>query len=158
MVKRLFSKLFTSKAETFHKALEYERKSGVIFEVDADEQWFVALANKKLKELNEGGFAMLILFQKQKSAQIASIKTVYDYDKQELFIGDFESHVENKGYGSILLRNVIELAKRLNCKVITGNLSSVDSDHFDKLKHIYEKFNFEVYISGKSGTIIRKLV
>lgn len=157
MVKRLFSRLFTSKTEIFHKALEYERNRGAIIEIGADEQWFVALTGKTPEDLNEGGLIMLILFQKQSSSQVASIKTIYDSDKKELVICDFLSNVENRGFGSILLRNVIELGKQFDCKTITGKLSSVDYDHFDKLKHLYEKFNFEVNITGESGTIIRKL-
>lgn len=80
-----------------------------------------------------------------------------DPKKSELFIGDFESDIENRGYGSILLRNVIELAKRLHLKCITGNLSAADSDHFDKLRHLYEKYRFVVEISGKTGSIKREI-
>jgi len=157
-VKRLFSRLFTSKAEIFHKALEYERNRGAIIEIGADEQWFVALTGKTPEDLNEGGLIMLILFQKQSSSQVASIKTIYYSDKKELVICDFISSVENRGFGSILLRDIIELGKQFDCKITTGKLSYVDYDHFDKLKHLYEKFNFEVNITGESGTIIRRLV
>ena len=56
------------------------------------------------------------------------------------------------------LRNVIELAKTLGLKKIACNLSAVDSDHFDKLTHLYEtKFGFEVEITGSSGTILKTL-
>jgi len=82
---------------------------------------------------------------------------VNDTNKKELFIGDFGSNIENKGYGSILLRNVIKLAKQLGCKTITGNLSSVDGGHFDKLRYLYEKYGFEVKINGDSGTILYKV-
>lgn len=101
---------------------------------------------------------VLILFQKQSSSQVASIKTIYDSDNKELVICDFISNVENRGFGSILLRNIIELGEQFDCKTITGKLSSVDYYHFGKLKYLYEKFNFEVNISGESGTIIRRLV
>ncbi len=81
------------------------------------------------------------------------MRLVINPKKSELFIGDFESDIENKGYGSILLQNAIKLAKMIGLKRITGNLATVDSDHFDKLRHIYEKFGFEVHIKGKEGTI-----
>jgi len=146
-----------SKDEIFDKALEFERNRGAIIKISADEQWFVALNGKTIEELSEGGLIVLILFQKQSSSQVATIKVIYDSDKKELIICDFLSNIENKGFGSILLRNVIELGKQFDCKTITGKLSSVDYDHFDKLKHLYKKFKFEVNTSGDSGTIVRKL-
>jgi len=146
-----------SKDEIFDKALEFERNRSAIIEISADEQWFIALNGKTIEELSEGGLIVLILFQKQSSSQVATIKVIYDSDKKELIICDFLSNIENKGFGSILLRNVIELGKQFDCKTITGKLSSVDYDHFDKLKHLYKKFKFEVNTSGDSGTIVRKL-
>jgi hypothetical protein len=107
----------------------------------------------KLEDFSDFGGPMLILFQKKESTPIARTRLVIDPKKSELFIGDFESDIENKGYGSILLRNMIKLVRMLKLARITVNLSAVDSDHFDKLKYLYEKYGFEVKIEGNSGTI-----
>ena len=156
-VKRLFSRLIQTKRQRFEDNLKYEGQQGTILEVDPNREWFVVLADHKLEEFKEFGGPMLILFQKKRLSSIARMRLVIDPKKSELFIGDFESDVENKGYGSILLRNVLELARRLRLKRITGNLSAVDSDHFDKLRHIYEKFGFEVNIRGNQGTIKKRI-
>ena len=42
-----------------------------------------------------------------------------------------------------MLDAVITRCKQIRYAGIFGNLSSVDSDHFDLLQHIYEKFGFE---------------
>lgn len=153
-MRRLFYKLFVTKRQRFDENHEREGQNGTILEVDPNRDWFVFLADHKIEDFREFGCPMLILFQKQRSASIARMKLVIDPKKSELFIGDFESDIENKGYGSILLRNVIKLAKMIGVKWITGNLSAVDSDHFDKLEHLYSKHGFKVSILGKGGTIL----
>ena len=55
-----------------------------------------------------------------------------------------ERRMENRGAGSMLVRRAIEECKRRGHKGIKGDLSSVDMDHFDKLKHFYEKLGFTV--------------
>ncbi len=153
MVRRLFSRIFTSKTESFQQALEYEGHRGVILEVDTNKEWFVAFADQKIDEFHENIAATLILFLKKSSSVVVTIKLVNNKEANELFIGDFESKLQDKGYGSIVLGNAIKLAQTMGFKKITGNLSAVDYDHFDKLEHIYTKFGFEVEITGKSGTI-----
>lgn len=152
-VKRLFSKIFTSKAESFQQVLEYEGRRGVILEVDTNNEWFVALADQKIDEFRKNVAATLIMFRKKSSSVVVTMKLVNNKEANELFIGDFESKIEEKGYGSILLGNTIKLAKKMGFEKITGNLSAVDYDHFDKLEHLYKKFGFEVAIDGKIGTI-----
>lgn len=158
MIINLISKIFDNKEKSFNQALNYEQEhGGEIIEIDKNREWFVAISGIKINDIKEDASIVLVLFQKQKISIIATAKIIYYKQKEELFIADLESHIEDIGYGSILLRNIINAGKRLNCKVITGKLSSVDYGHFDKLKHFYEKFKFKVKISGKSGTIIRKL-
>lgn len=157
MAKILFSKFFITKCQRFEDNLTHESKHGTILEIDPNQEWFVFLADHMIEDLREPGGPMLILFQKQRSSSIARMRLVINPNKSELFIGDFESDIENEGYGSILLRNAIKLAKILELERITGNLSSVDSGHFDKLRHIYEKFGFEVNIQGNQGTIKKRM-
>ena len=51
---------------------------------------------------------------------------------------------ENRGMGSMLVREALQVCKRLGHEGMDGDLSIVDSDHFDKLKHFYEKLGFSV--------------
>ena len=44
----------------------------------------------------------------------------------------------------MLVREVIKECKRRGHEGIEGKLSDADSDHFDKLKHFYEKLGFSV--------------
>lgn len=160
MVKRLFYSLFTSKEEKFVNAVASVERDGVILEVDADKQWFVAVAHYKLDEIREADGATapnLVLVRRKDLQQVAHMKLVVHMEKSEILLGDFESKIENRGYGSILLENLTKLAKELDIKLINGNLSSVDSDHFDKLRYIYEKFGFEVNIQNNEGTIKKRI-
>lgn len=153
-------RLFTSKKKKFIHALANVERDGVILEVSADRGWFAAVVHYKFDEIrtSEGTSAPnLVLVRRKDLRQVAHMRLVINMDKAELLIGDFESRIENKGYGSILLRNLIKLAEMLNMKIINGNLSSVDSDHFTKLRYVYEKHGFEVNIRGETGTIVRHL-
>jgi len=158
MVKKLFSRLVISKRRHFDDNLSHESQHGTVLEIDPNGQWFVAVANYRVDELKkDGGAPNLILFRKQGLSVVARMRLVVKPIVSELFIGDFTSDIENRGYGSILLRNVIRLAELLGCHKITGNLSTGDYDHFDKLSYLYSKYGFEVNISGKTGSIILRL-
>lgn len=70
----------------------------------------------------------------------------FDEDYTEFKISDININksLVNEGYGSLLLNNLIELAKRHQVKKISGWISSVDKDHLDRLVHFYKKNNFKV--------------
>lgn len=55
-----------------------------------------------------------------------------------------DSYLQNRGTGSMLVRQAIEECKRRGYEGIEGDISSVDSDHFDKLKHFYKKLGFSM--------------
>ena len=71
------------------------------------------------------------------------------------------SFMENRGVGSMLVKAAIEVSKRRGNLGLDGKISSVDRDHFDKLKHFYEKlgFDFELFdpeeLDGRSNTVGR---
>ena len=72
-----------------------------------------------------------------------------DCDSKRLsfaFLADIhiDSSVENRGLGSMLLTLVIAACRARMHQGIEGDLVEVDSGHFDKLKHFYEKFGFTV--------------
>ena len=55
-------------------------------------------------------------------------------------------HMENRGVGSMLVQEAAKECKLRGHRGIEGDISSVDSDHFDKLKHFYEKMGFSVVL------------
>ncbi len=55
-----------------------------------------------------------------------------------------DERMENRGLGSMLVKEAIKEARRLGHKGIEGYLSSVDRDNFPKLKHFYKKLGFSV--------------
>jgi ribosomal protein S18 acetylase RimI-like enzyme len=55
---------------------------------------------------------------------------------------------QNKGYGSILIDKLKEIAIQKGIKKITGEISTVDFDHIDRLIHFYKKNDFIVDDSG----------
>lgn len=68
-------------------------------------------------------------------------------------IGDIEVRdpsLENRGIGSLILDFLIRWLRQIGIVRLYGDVSSMDSDHLDKLKHFYEKhgFYFELYPPG----------
>lgn len=63
---------------------------------------------------------------------------------------EIEEYLSNRGYGSILLGTLIDIAKEKKAKTITGWISRVDNDHLERLVHFYKKHNFEVTLDGNS--------
>ena len=65
-----------------------------------------------------------------------------------ILIGDIWHHNENRdynrGYGSLMMENLLAYAKEHNFSYIYGNLSKVDLDHKERLHHFYRKFGFAV--------------
>lgn len=60
-------------------------------------------------------------------------------------IGDIECVKNNKGYGSIMLEELIEYAKEKEKEYIDGWLSQSDvKDHKERLLAFYKKFGFEI--------------
>ncbi|MNH50182.1 hypothetical protein D3C73_17930 [compost metagenome] len=149
-------RLFTSKKKSFRNHLEHERQNGYLRDESPLGEWFVT--GLKLAEVKESQSIVLSLYTLKKGLG-SKIMSVYNIEENTVFIGDISSRIENKGYGSILMVNIIDIAKRLNADTITGNLSETDSAHFDKLEHFYKKHGFIVNIdaSGKNGTILRRM-
>lgn len=83
-------------------------------------------------------------------------------DKSEekyCYIIDMFAVDENVGNGSILLDYLFEHLKKMNIKKVTGRLSSVDKEDFDKLEYFYKKNGFEVtFNTGKTEGYIEKLL
>ncbi|RLQ95380.1 GNAT family protein [Falsibacillus albus] len=78
-------------------------------------------------------------------------------EEETIHIGDIKGPA-NKGYGSICMKHLKEIARDQNIPVITGDIAKRDWDHVDRLIHFYEKHDFEVEIdnSSQSGEIVWK--
>ncbi|MUK89824.1 hypothetical protein GMD78_15755 [Ornithinibacillus sp. L9] len=66
-------------------------------------------------------------------------------DDNTIHIADIKGE-ENKGYGSILMKHLKELARDENVQFITGDIVKRDFDHVERLEYFYEKHYFDVKI------------
>lgn len=62
---------------------------------------------------------------------------------EEIHIADFQSKIEGKGYGRVLMDFTIKKALEKKFTSITGKLSSVDSKNFNFLIPFYKSFGFD---------------
>lgn len=69
-------------------------------------------------------------------------------------IGDIKGP-SNKGYGSIAMDELKQIAVERNVKGIKGDLAERDWDHIDRLIHFYEKHSFDIDVNEhkKEGDI-----
>ncbi len=59
----------------------------------------------------------------------------------DILVGD-----KNRANGSILMKYLFEVLKESSkIKKITGSISDVDRDHFDRIEHFYKKHGFSVH-------------
>lgn len=72
----------------------------------------------------------------------------------EIHIEDFQSKIEGKGYGRVLMDFTIKKALEINMSSITGKLSNVDSKSFNWLIPFYESFGFECTLYEPDEKII----
>lgn len=82
-------------------------------------------------------------------------RTEYDCHPAYIKIDDILVEDNNVGNGSILMPYFIDYCKNTDAEYITGWLSSVDMDHFDRSEHFYKKHGFEVQFNEErtSGSI-----
>ncbi|WP_404451074.1 GNAT family N-acetyltransferase [Virgibacillus necropolis] len=74
----------------------------------------------------------------------AAIQAEYK-NENTIHIADIKGQ-QNKGYGSILMNYLKELAHNENVQYITGDIVERDFDHVNRLMHFYRKHNFDVKI------------
>lgn len=62
----------------------------------------------------------------------------------------------SRGYGSILMKAIMQLVDQLQVRYITGMIAAVDWDHIDRSEHFYRKHGFDVELNHEahSGKII----
>lgn len=75
---------------------------------------------------------------------MATIRKDYQDGTTYIYIDDINVVDLDCGNGSIVMKYFIESVKNLDADYISGGLSSVDKDHFDRLEHYYKKYGFKV--------------
>lgn len=68
----------------------------------------------------------------------------YTTEKKIAYIDDWRSHIQDQGFGSCLMRHLIQFLSASGFDFLDGIISYVDFDHLEKLLHFYKKFGFEV--------------
>lgn len=68
-----------------------------------------------------------------------------------LNIGDIQMQYNCGGLGTIAMDCLLNFAKEQGYFKVTGWISSVDADHFDRLEHFYKKFGFDVVFNKGSS-------
>lgn len=145
----------------FEARLEQEQTGGHVLETAPDRSWYISLGFITTRDelANSPAWVMKLYDKAYDNRIVCEAHLVHYISTKTVLIGDIEAHFENRGYGSIMLSTIITLAETLNIREIKGNLTSTDSDHFDKLEHFYKKHGFHVKFNpGKiSGEVILKL-
>ncbi|PEI52379.1 hypothetical protein [Bacillus pseudomycoides] len=100
------------------------------------------------KVLSEPSLDIRLYETSNYSYQIPTLSaTVYNNSHQKpdyIWICGIKSPTEDIGNGSIAMKYLIKIAKKMNVSHISGRLSPEDRERFDKLEHFYKKFGFEV--------------
>lgn len=159
MFRRLISRFGVRRStEEFEAQLEREQVQGYVLEVAPDHSWYISLGLMTPDELADSSGWVMRLYSAD-DEMVCVARLAHDASTKTILIGDIEAGIENKGYGSIMLSHILKLAQKLKIREIKGNLSSTDSDHFDKLEYFYRKHGFQVKFNpGKiSGEIILHL-
>jgi len=108
---------------------------------------------------------LLMVYCVVKNSYKARIQCVV-FDDNSVLIGDILHTSKkdfHKGYGTLMMIELLKYVKQIECKYIYGNLSDVDYGHKDKLRHFYEKFGFTVTefeenIKSNYGKIEKSLI
>lgn len=72
-------------------------------------------------------------------------------DDSTLLLMDIEIFGKNinKGYGTILVQELVNLAKEMKVSKVVGNISPIDWKHIARLQHFYEKLGFLVTLKDE---------
>lgn len=82
--------------------------------------------------------------------KLGKITCIIDEKFRVITISDIECKRNNRGYGSVMMKELIEYSKKNEYTQINGWLSKVDYNHKERLYHFYQKFGFEI-IQNEEG-------
>ena len=115
------------------------------------------ICHASIEEFQKSRWAVLRLHKAGKG-YVCRAKPFYE-NGNIVCIGDIESDIENRGYGSRVLSSLIKICQQLKVKAIIGEISGTDSGHLDKLDHFYAKHGFKLtmYKRGEGRGMIGKV-
>lgn len=97
---------------------------------------------KKIDVIVKDGTSSLIIISTCNNKFAGRINCTVYKEQKKIAIEDIWCKKNNKGYGSLMMRELIEYAKQHGIKYIDGWLSGVDANHLERLYHFYHKFGF----------------
>lgn len=86
----------------------------------------------------------IYIYAYYKNREVGRIVCGVNEENKLIKIGDIICKRKNRGYGSLMMKKLIEFSKTNGFKVIIGWLSYVDKGHEKRLYHFYQKFGFEI--------------
>ncbi|WP_390410357.1 hypothetical protein [Lacticaseibacillus jixiensis] len=60
---------------------------------------------------------------------------------------------QNMGLAQLALKAFLNLARKADVVTVDGNISSFDKENYAKLKHIFEKFQFDFHVTDEAAGI-----
>lgn len=129
------------------KIIERERQDTCKLVFDKDQNpAIMAISNYKTTYMGDEVIVIRIMNPiSERRHELLVNGRIYYYDSK-LVIDDIQGGY-NKGYGTVAMTEIINIAEQKNIKKLVGNLCNEDlKDHKDRLTHFYEKFGFTVTI------------
>lgn len=81
---------------------------------------------------------------------LGKMQCLINEEEKAIMISDIECKRNNCGYGSLMMKQLIDYSKQNEIASIDGWLAEVDRNHVKRLYHFYEKFGFKI-ILNKEG-------
>lgn len=90
-------------------------------------------------DINETFIRIIILNKNREPSHLYAI-----IEQDTINISDIKSAKQNRGQGTAMMEALIQEARALHIKQITGTINKEDAIYIDKLKHFYGKFGFQI--------------
>lgn len=154
-IKSLEVKIYEMK-KCFDKINEIVKLNYTIVAIEENKKHELVIVAKRMLRSS----CYIYLFDNDMGVEpIATIEaTIYQDNRAEpisVEIDDITVKNINMNSASIAMKHFIAIAKKeIRAKEITGKISIVDKDHWERIIHFYSKFNFEINYSGHIPTSI----
>lgn len=120
-------------------------KMNALFKADQDREY------KGLQKDKKGNYVAVVIFNYLPIIKVELYHTNGNrsvltsvLEDGVLNIGSIQIDKINLGCGSLAMKAFLDFAKEQKYHKITGWLSPIHLDHFDRLEHFYKKFGFNV--------------
>lgn len=144
----------------FKRSIDQRANEDCLFAVDKDHQWYISL-EVPMHAIKKGRLTGVYLWKLGYADPVCRAFFSYSKYNDTIKIADILSNCENRGYGSQILKSILQIARHLSVGTVEGDLSSVDKDHFDKLEYFYNKqgftvtFNHDRTVGGIKFTVLQ---